>query len=118
MEFQQKKDLIYHAYSAFNARDIDAILKVMHPDIKWSRAWEGDYAKGRDEVSAYWQRQWKEINPRVTPVAFHERENGLLEVEVDQLVKDLEGKVMFDGKVKHIYTIDNGLLCQMDIEQA
>ena len=108
--------LIKSAYSAFNARDIDAILKVMHPAIKWPKAWEGDYANGHEEVRAYWERQWKEIDPKVTPVGFHERENGMLEVEVEQLVKDLDGNIVFDGKVKHVYVISDGLLQQMDIE--
>ena len=108
--------IIKHAYTAFNARNIDAILHVMHPEVKWAKAWEGDYANGHNEVSAYWQRQWKEINPKVTPVGFNERENGTLEVEVDQLVKDLEGHILFEGKVKHVYVIDDGLLEQMDIE--
>jgi hypothetical protein len=108
--------LIEHVYAAFNARDIDAILQFMHPDVRWSRAWEGDYAIGHNEVRAYWQRQWKEINPHVTPVGFHQREDGSLEVEVDQLVKDLDGNVIFNGKVKHIYVINDGLLQQMNIE--
>jgi ketosteroid isomerase-like protein len=108
--------LIKNAYSAFNARDIDAILQVMHPDVKWSKAWEGDYANGHDEVRAYWERQWKEIDPNVTPVGFHERENGTLAVEVDQLVKDLDGNILFDGKVIHVYVINDGLVQQMNIE--
>lgn len=108
--------LIKHAYTAFNARNIDAILEVMHPDVKWPKAFEGGYVTGHSDVRAYWQRQWNEIDPKVTPIAFRERENGTLEVEVDQLVKDLNGAVLFDGKVKHIYVIDNGLLAQMDIE--
>jgi ketosteroid isomerase-like protein len=114
----KNKALIEDAYAAFNARDIDAILQVMHPEVKWSKAWEGDYANGHNEVRAYWERQWKEIDPHVTPVGFHERENGTLEVEVDQLVKDLDGHTLFDGKVKHVYVINNGLLQQMDIELA
>lgn len=89
----------------------------MHPQVKWSRAWEGDYAIGHDEVRAYWSRQWKEINPMVTPRGFTERANGSLEVEVEQLVKDLEGNILFDGRVKHIYVIIDGFLAQMDIEQ-
>lgn len=109
--------LIKTAYLAFNARDIDAILQVMDPNVKWSKAWEGDYAHGHEDVRAYWTRQWNEINPKVTPVGFLEREDGRLEVEVDQLVKDLEGNVLFDGKVKHIYIIKNNLLVQMDIEK-
>jgi hypothetical protein len=111
-----RQTLIKNAYAAFNARDIDSILLVMDQDIRWSRAWEGDYATGHDEVRAYWTRQWKEINPKVTPVGFRERENGTLEVEVEQLVKDLDGGILFDGKVKHVYVIRDGLLLQMDIE--
>ncbi|WP_428329857.1 nuclear transport factor 2 family protein [Mucilaginibacter sp.] len=108
--------LIKSAYAAFNARDIDAILMVMHPEVKWSRAWEGDYAIGHDDVRAYWERQWKEIDPKVTPVGFREREDGTLEVEVDQLVKDFDGNILFDGKVKHVYIISDGLLQQMNID--
>ncbi len=48
------------------------------------------------------------------PVGFRERENGTL--EVDQLVKDLEPDILFDGKVKHVYAINDDLLQQMDIE--
>ena len=110
------QSLIKKAYAAFNARNIDAILRMLHPEVKWSKAWEGDYANGHDEVSAYWERQWKEINPNVTPVHFHQREDGRLEVEVDQLVKDLEGNILMNGKVKHVYMINDGLLQQMDIE--
>jgi len=112
----KNQQLIKNAYAAFNARNIDAILQVMHPEVKWSKAWEGDYANGHDEVRAYWERQWKEINPNVTPVGFRERNNGTLEVEVNQLVKDLNGNILFDGKVKHVYVIKKGLLLQMDIE--
>jgi len=112
----KNQELIKNAYAAFNARDIDAILQVMHPQVKWSKAWEGDYATGHNEVRAYWQRQWNEINPNVTPVGFRERENGTLEVEVNQLVKDMDGNTLFDGKVKHVYIINEGLLQQMDIE--
>jgi ketosteroid isomerase-like protein len=108
--------LIKNAYAAFNARDIDAILQVMHPEVKWPMAWGGGYANGHNEVRDYWERQWKEIDPNVTPVGFRERENGTLEVEVDQLVKDLEGNILFNGKVLHVYEIHDGLLQRMDIE--
>jgi hypothetical protein len=108
-------ELIKNAYVAFNARKIDALLNIMHPNVKWAKAWEGDYANGHDELSAYWQRQWMEIDPNVTPVDFRETKEGTLEVDVDQLVKNLDGKTLFNGKVKHVYTIHDGLVQQMDI---
>jgi hypothetical protein len=110
------EDLIKKAYTAFNDRDIDKALSTMQPDIQWSKAWEGGYISGHDEIKAYWTRQWKEINPNVEPVGFTERPNGSLQVEVHQRVKDLEGNPMFDGRVNHVYTFEAGLIKTMDIE--
>jgi SnoaL-like domain len=113
-----RQTLIKQAYAFFNARDIDATLHLMHRAVKWPMAWGGGYANGHDEVRDYWERQWREIDPKVLPVGFEERKNGTIAVEVDQLVKDLEGKVLFDGRVRHVYVIADGLLRQMDIEAS
>lgn len=110
------QDLIKKAYSAFNARDIDMALLTMHPDVQWPKAFEGGYVNGHTEIRKYWTRQWTEINPKVEPVEFNERQDGTLEIIVRQIVKDLEGNLMFDGTVKHLYTLQDGLLRRMDIE--
>lgn len=112
----QFEDLIYKAYSAFNERNIDKALSTMQPDVQWSKAWEGGYIVGHDEIHQYWTRQWTEINPKVDPVGFDKRENGSLEVKVHQNVKDLQGGLIFDGLVKHVYTFQDGLIKTMDIE--
>jgi hypothetical protein len=112
----QLEDLIKKAYSAFNERDIEKALSTMRPNVQWSKAWEGGYISGHAEIKEYWTRQWKEINPNVEPVGFTERQDGSLEVEVHQKVKDLQGNSMFDGTVKHIYTFEDGLIKTMDIE--
>ena len=109
-------NLIKKAYSAFNSRDIDTALSTFHPEVQWPKAFEGGYVSGHDEIREYWTRQWSEINPNVEPTGFNERQDGTLEVMVHQLVKDLEGNLMFDGVVKHIYTIQDDLLRRMDIE--
>jgi hypothetical protein len=112
----QFENLIQKAYTAFNERDIDQALSTMQSDVQWSKAWEGGYISGHDEIKQYWTRQWTEINPKVEPIGFSERQNGSLEVNVHQLVKDLEGGLIFDGSVKHIYTFQDGLIKTMDIE--
>jgi hypothetical protein len=108
--------LIRKAYAAFNARDIDRALSTMHPEVQWPKAFEGGYANGHYEIRAYWTRQWTEIIPNVEPIAINERQNGTLEVIVHQKVEDLDGNMIFDGIVKHIYTLQDGLLQRMDIE--
>lgn len=113
---QKNQALIKKAYSGFNDRKIDEVLSIMHPNIHWPKAFEGGYVIGHAAVRDYWTRQWNEINPKVEPVAITERADGKVEVLVDQLVKDLDGNILFNGKVKHVYLIYDDLLQQMDIE--
>lgn len=112
------QDLICRAYAAFNARDIPAVLATFHPRVRWARAWEGDYATGHNEVRDYWQRQWQELDPHVEPVSIRALPDGRLAVTVQQVVKDKQRQPVFDGQVMHVYTLQDGLLQQMDIEQA
>ena len=112
----QYEDLIKKAYTAFNSRDIDTALLTMHPDVQWPKAFEGGYVNGHNEITEYWRRQWTEINPNVEPVGFNEKEDGTLEITVHQVVKNLKDAVVFDGTVKHVYTLQDGLLRRMDIE--
>lgn len=114
----QHQELLKQAYAAFNARDIDAVLLLMHPQVHWPNGWEGGYVNGHDEVRAYWTRQWQALDPKVEPVGFKERPTGELEVDVHQTVKDLQGSVLFDGPVKHVYTLDQGKIKSMEIEQV
>ena len=116
IKMEKTNDIIHKAYTAFNDRNIDNALSTMQTDVQWSKAWEGGYISGHNEIKEYWTRQWTEINPKVEPVGFTERENGSLEVKVHQNVKDLQGNLMFDGTVKHIYTFEDGLIKTMDIE--
>ena len=112
----QIQNLIKKAYSAFNSRDIETALSTFHSDVQWPKAFEGGYISGHNEIREYWTRQWKEINPNVEPIRINERQNGTIEVEILQIVKDLKGNIIFDGIVKHIYTIQDNLLRKMDIE--
>ena len=110
------RQLIAAAYKAFNARQIEAALATMHPDVAWPRAWEGDHVQGYAQVRAYWTRQWQEISPVVAPVALSRLPDGRTAVLVQQTVHDLGGKLLHEGQTHHLYTIREGLIQRMDIE--
>src|SRR3546814_13394983 len=61
----QEIQLLRAAYAAFNARDIDAALALMTPDVAWPRAFKGGFVRGHEEVRAYWTEQWSEIDPQL-----------------------------------------------------
>jgi hypothetical protein len=107
--------LIAQAYSAFNQRDMDGALALMSENVSWPRASEGGRAVGKEEVRAYWTRQWQEFDPHVEPLEVIDREGGKTEVRVHQLVKNLGGEVLSDSEVLHVYTIVDGLIERMDI---
>ena len=79
--------LIAQAYSAFNRRDADGALAVMSENVDWPKASEGGRVVGKEEIRAYWTRQWAEFNPNVEPIEVTDREAGRTDVKVHQLVK-------------------------------
>jgi hypothetical protein len=107
--------LLEHAYAAFNARDIDAALSAMHPDVDWANGMEGGRVLGHAAVRDYWTRQWQMIDPHVEPVGFSDDDAGRVVVDVHQVVRDLGGKVISDRMVQHVYTMDGGLVRRMEI---
>ena len=46
-------ELLRAAYAAFNARDIDAALVLMAPDVEWPRAFKGGFVQGPEAIRAY-----------------------------------------------------------------
>jgi ketosteroid isomerase-like protein len=108
-------ELLREAYAAFNRRDIDGVLALMRADVDWPNGMEGGRVHGREEVRAYWTRQWAVLDPHVEPLRIAEDDSGDTLVEVHQVVRDLAGKVLADRMVIHVYRIREGLIERMDI---
>jgi organic hydroperoxide reductase OsmC/OhrA len=112
------EQLLRRLYAAFNARDVEAVLAAMRPDVDWPNVIEGTRAVGRDAVRAYWAAQFAAIDPRVEPVGFRDAGEGRVAVDVHQIVRDLDGAVRSDGRVVHVYTLQDGFVVRMDVAQA
>jgi hypothetical protein len=108
--------LITQAYSAFNRRDIDGALALMSDNVSWPKASEGGRAVGKEEIRAYWTRQWQEFDPHVEPVGISTEPDGTFKVRVHQLVKSLDGAVLSDSEVVHVFTVVGNLIERMDLE--
>src|SRR5262250_1561969 len=78
-------ELLRAAYAAFNARDIDAALATMAPEVLWPRAFKDGFGGGRVLVG------------------------------VHQVVRDRAGAVLADGHVGHRFTIESGLIRAMEV---
>ncbi len=116
MANEQTQTLIAQAYSAFNQRNAEAALALMKDNVSWPKASEGGRVVGKEEIRAYWTRQWNEFDPHVDPLEIIDRGGGETHVRVHQIVKSLGGEVLSDSEVWHIHTIANGLIERMDLK--
>jgi len=110
-------ELLKNAYAAFNARDIDAALATMQPDVEWPNGMEGGTVHGHAGVREYWTRQWGMIDPHVEPVKFDVDKTERVVVAVHQVVRDLSGNALQDRMVEHVYSIEDGLIRGMEIRE-
>jgi hypothetical protein len=101
-------------YGAFNTRDIDLVLPHLHPEVLWHKAWEDEFAHGRDEVRHYWERMWQGIDPQAQPLDVTVGEDGRWTVLVHQVVHDLTGNVLSYAMIEHINRLRDGLIDHME----
>jgi hypothetical protein len=66
-------------------------------------------------VRAYWARQFELIDPQVDPQAFCPTDEGDIAVDVHQVVHALDGQLLADREVVHLYAIRDGLVARMDV---
>jgi len=118
MSTQSEPEMLRKAYEAFNAREIDAVLAMMLPDVDWPNGMEGGRVLGQENVRAYWKRQWQLVDPRVEPESFACEDAGRIVVRVHQVVRDLADSILLDHMVGHSYTFRDGLIARMDILDA
>ena len=111
------RDVLTAVYKAFNDRDIERALGAMHPDVDWPNGMEGGCWHGQQAVRDYWTRQWGLIDPHVEPQRFSTDDTGRTVVDVHQVVRDREGRVLTDQMLQHIYVIQDGLIRQMEIRK-
>jgi ketosteroid isomerase-like protein len=110
--------LIRDLYASFNAKDIEAVIAHLDPDVDWPNAWEGGRLHGCDAVRDYWTRQFAAIDGRVEPVEITETDDGRVAVAVHQTVRSLTGETLSDGRVEHVYTIRDGRIVHMEVVET
>jgi hypothetical protein len=104
------------AYRAFNARDVEAAVELMHREVDWPNAWEGGRVVGRAAVREYWARQFSAIFSHVEPERFTEETDGTITVHVHQVVHHAQtGELLSDAHVRHRYRLAGGLVIRMDV---
>jgi hypothetical protein len=112
------QQFLQNLYDAFNKREIETIISLMRPNVKWANGVEGGFVYGQDAVREYWTNQLKDIQPELETLKFETDENNRNVVTVHQIIKDLNGNVLADVTVHQIFTIEDGLISLYEIGET
>ena len=108
-------ELLHRTYAAFNRREIETVLAMMHGNVDWPNGWEGGHVLGKAAVRDYWKRQFEVLDPHVEPKDFKQEGDGRIAVTVHQVVHDVDGRLLVDQVIQHVYEIRDGLIQSMEI---
>jgi NAD(P)-dependent dehydrogenase (short-subunit alcohol dehydrogenase family) len=111
----EREDLVRQAYSAFNARDVEAGVALMDPNVDWPNVPEGGFVHGQDEVREHWREQFRRVDPRIEVAAISEKD-GRVEALVRQVVRGADGRKLSDDRVLHIFTFAGERIKRMEVE--
>jgi SnoaL-like domain len=114
-----RQQTLRRAYGAFNAREIDAAIELMHPEVDWPNAWEGGRILGRSALRDYWSRQFDVISSELEPEAFTEEPDGRITVDVHQVIREVStGRLISDSHARHSYLFMDAMVIRMDVVEV
>jgi hypothetical protein len=103
-------------YIDFNDRRIDRVVRYMTPDVKWANGMDGGFVYGKGGVMEYWRRQFAQVSSKVMPMEIREAD-GKICVKVHQVVNDLDGTLLADEMVTHVFTLTRNKISQFEIKK-
>ena len=107
---------IRQLYDRFNARDVAATFSLIADDVAWANGMDGTHVHGNGAIREYRAYQWSVIGPLVEPQTIRKADDGSLVVDVQQVVKNLDGRILIDELVTHAVRIESGRVERFDIQ--
>ena len=113
-----QREILMGMYRAYNERDIEGATEFLAPEVDWPNEATGGHVHGRAAVRQYWEDQWKQSNPRVEPLEIDVDHSGNARVRVHKFVTSLDGAILEDRKLEHVFTFDGAFVAKMIILDA
>lgn len=111
----EKKNIFFNdLYRSFNDRQIELVISKMTDNVKWANGMEGGYVYGHEGVKEYWTRQFKLVSSKVTPVKI-DTEGEFIKIKVHQVVHDLQGNLLADEFVYHVFKLKDDKIEEFNI---
>ncbi|WP_405659191.1 nuclear transport factor 2 family protein [Streptomyces sp. NBC_00079] len=111
--------LVRRMYEVFSTDERDTfVLRCLAPDVDWPNVLDGVRLHGREEVRAYWTRQFAAGHPlvRLEGVRLDGDGVGVVATVRTGMREDASGDRWAEGTVEHVYRFGgDGLVTRMDV---
>jgi len=111
---EDSENFFQDLYKNFNDRNIDLIISNMTDNVKWANGMDGGYVYGHDAVKDYWTRQFAMVSSKVSPLEI-EAGNDIVKIKVHQVVHDLNGNLLADELVYHLFHLQENKIAVFEI---
>jgi hypothetical protein len=108
--------LLTKVYDAYNRQDFAAFSAYLTLDVDWPNQLQGGRVVGHDAVAAQWRETARSIQVDLAPVTFSLQPDGRVAVNVNQIVRNLGGQIWSDTCVRHLFTLEGGMIARLDVE--
>ena len=109
--------LLTSLYEAIERQDVDAVLALFHREARMPDSLEQAALVGRDQIKAYYQRQFATIRVEPSLLATNELPDGRIEAFLHVLVQGSTGGFWWEGRVTATYRIEGGLITEMVVTE-
>lgn len=109
-----RRNLLLRFYKALDAKDVEAVMALLHPDVDFPDQLDETRIQGAAAVRAYYVKAFALISAESTPTAFHARPDRTMEVRVHHHVTSLDGALWHDGPVDYSFHFRDGLIVRLD----
>ena len=113
-KMEDPENFFQDLYKNFNDRKIDLVISKMTGDVKWANGMDGGYVHGHDAVKDYWTRQFTMVSSNVSPLEI-EAGNDIVKIKVHQVVHDLNGNLLADELVYHLFHLQENKISAFEI---
>ncbi len=101
-------------WPALTARDIDAVVALLHPDVDWQDNLNGGRRVGRDAVRAYLSEVMATVVIVSTPIDIRPSGPDRYLARVNHVVRNKDGQLWGQEVVRHVLELREGLIVRVD----
>lgn len=101
-------------WPALTARDLDAVIALLHPDIDWQDNLNGGRHVGRDAVRAYLSEVMATVAIVSTPINIMPSGPDRYLARVNHVVRNRDGQLWGQEVVSHVLVLREGLIVRVD----